>query len=227
MREALAVFHKEWLAETRSPQALFASLLFSVVTVVALSLASWGQRPGAGMAAGMLCTAVAFASVCTLPRTFLVEEDQGTFDHLRMTGRPGAVFMGKALFAVMSGLAIAVALGLLFTVLTGAPVVSRLLFGAGLALTAVGVATATSLCGAIVLGSENRWTLVAALSLPLLLPLLFLSVGCLRAAFGDGSQETGFQSLVGLAGWAVASLGGSPWIVSQVWRLDTSPDQSE
>ena len=227
MRETLSVLKKEWLVESRSPQALFSGLLFSVVTVVAVSFASFGQRPGPGLAAGMLCVALAFATVATLPRTFLTEDDESTFDLIRSVARPEPVYSGKMLFSVAAALVVAASLATVFVALTGVPVVHGGLFAMGLALTAVGMATATSLCGAIVLGAENKWLLVAVLGLPAVLPLQFLAVGCLRVALGGGSLEGGFQSLAGLAGWALASLAGSPWIASQVWKLESGPVRPE
>src|SRR4051794_37721914 len=93
-----AVFRKEWLNESRTRSGLISSLLFSVVAVVAIALATFGKTPDPTIAAGLLWVTLLFSSILALPRSFIGEEETGTADLLRLLARPHVVFWGKALF---------------------------------------------------------------------------------------------------------------------------------
>ncbi|HRI44720.1 MAG TPA: heme exporter protein CcmB [Fimbriimonadaceae bacterium] len=218
MKEVAAVFQKEWRAEVRSRHGLFTAGLFSVLAVVAMSFAGYGLRPSGSLAAGMLCVTLLFSAILALPRTFLIEDEQGTFDLLRLIGEPGPVFVGKTLYNIVQMLVTGALLGTVFLALSGVEVRSGPLLVAGLGLQCVALAAAVSLCGALVIGASNRWVLAGAVAMPLLLPQVFLGVGALRVALGEGMSAGGWQSVAGLAGFAVAALASGPLIASAVWR---------
>lgn len=220
MKEVAAVFLKEWRAEVRSRHGLFAAGLFSVLAVVAMSFAGYGLRPSGSLAAGMLCVTLLFSAILALPRTFLIEDEQGTFDLLRLIGEPGPVFVGKTLYNIVQMLVTGALLGTVFLALSGVEVRSGPLLVAGLGLQCVALAAAVSLCGALVIGASNRWVLAGAVAMPLLLPQVFLGVGALRVALGEGMPAGGWQSVAGLAGFAVAALASGPLIASAVWRQE-------
>lgn len=218
MREVGAVFRKEWRAEVRSRHGLFTAGLFSVLAVVAMSFAGYGLRPSGSLAAGMLAVTLLFSAILALPRTFLIEDEQGTFDLLRLVGDPGPVFLGKTLYNIVQMLATGLLLATVFLTLSGIDVRSPVLLAVGLGLQCVALAAAVSLCGALVIGAANRWVLAGAVAMPLLLPQVFLGVGAVRVALGEGSATAGWQSVAGLAGFAVAALASGPLIAAAVWR---------
>lgn len=218
MREIAAVFRKEWLAEVRSRHGLFTAGLFSLLSVVAMSFAGYGLRPSGSLAAGMLSVTLLFSAILALPRTFLVEDEQGTFDLLRLIGDPGPVFVGKTLYNIVQMLGTGALLGTVFLALSGVEVASTPLLVVGLGLQCVALAAAVSLCGALVIGASNRWVLAGAVAMPLLLPQVFLGVGAVRVALGEGLPAGGWQSVAGLAGFTVAALAAGPLIAAAVWR---------
>jgi heme exporter protein B len=218
MAEIWTVFMKEWRGEMRSRHGLFTAGLFSLLAVIAMGFASYGTKPSGGLAAGMLCVTLLFAAVTALPRTFLVEDEQGTFDLLRMIAEPSVVFAGKALYNAIQMLATGALLGILFFVLTGVQVVHLPLLAFSLLAESVALAAAVSLCGILVIGASNRWVLAGAVALPLLLPQVFLGVGAMRAALGEGTIGGGWQNAAGLAGFAIAAIAGGPLIAGAVWK---------
>lgn len=218
--DALAVFGKEAKTETRSRHGALTAGLFALLSVVSMSFASFGERPAPGLAAGMLTVTLLFTAVVALPRTFLVEDEQGTIDLLRLTCDPSAAFAGKLAYCLASGTLASWLVAGLFVTMTGVDVVRPLLFWSGVTLLAWGLAAGVSLCGAIVVGAANRWILAAAVAAPLLLPETFLGVGALKAGLGGGSEPVGVQAVAALAGWAVALAAGGPVLVGQVWGLE-------
>ncbi len=220
MDEIRAVLNREWSSESRLRHGLFTSALFSVLAVVAMGFASYGQRPGPTLAAGMLSVTLLFSAVVALPRTFLIEHEQGTFDLLRLTTRPEAAFSGKALYNLIQMSITAMAVATLFSVLTNRDVQVPWLFVLGLVATAGSLSYGVSICSALVITASNRWLLVGAIAVPLLLPQMSLCVGLFRVAFGEGSLFGGIQCLVGLVGYAVAMAAMGAPLAALVWRTE-------
>lgn len=216
--EAIAVFHKEWLTEMRSRHGLFTSFLFSLLAVFAMSLASFSSPPDPSTAAGMLAVTLVFSSIVAFPRTFIVEDEQGTFDLLRLAADPSAAFAGKALYNALLSLITATVLSVLFVNLTGVPVKDQALFYSGVLLASLALSGGVSICGAIVMGANNRWLLGASVSLPILLPQIFLGMGATRVAFGTGGIEGGWQCVIGLAGFSLALAAGGPLLANAAWN---------
>lgn len=218
--ETLAVFQKEWRTEMRSRHGLFTSFLFSLLAVVAMSIASFGQKPPPNLAAGMICVTLLFSAVIALPRSFLVEDEQGTFDLIRLAADPLALFQGKLLYNALQGLVSALVLAVMFLALTNVPLVHGLMFWVGLSMFVLGVCAGVSVCGAFVIGATNRWLLGTVAALPVLLPQVFLGIGALRAALGAGFVAGGWQCVAGLAGWALVLGSGGPYLAAAAWKTD-------
>jgi len=218
--EALAVFHKEWLTEMRSRHGLFTTFLFSLLAVVAMAFASFGLVPVPSLAAGMLCVTLLFSSVIALPRTFLAEDEQGTFDLLRLSAEPTALYFGKYLYNVAQSVISAAVLALLFTGMTSSRVEQPVMFTLGVLFTALALAGGVSVCGALVMGAANRWILSAAVSLPILLPQVFLAVEALRVAMGEGTADHGWSAVFGLFGWALVLASSGPYLAALAWKTD-------
>jgi ABC-type transport system involved in cytochrome c biogenesis permease component len=218
MNEFLAVLAKEWRSEARTRHGLFTAGLFSLLAVVAMGFASQGDRPGPTLAAGMLTVTLMFAAVSTLPRAFLAEEEQGTLTLLRLLASPAPAFLGKAVYNLIQLLATALAVAVLFGVLTGVELRHPGLFVLGLAAQCTGLAGTVSLCGLLVTGASNRWVLAVAVAMPLLLPQTALGIGALRVAYGEGTLAGGWQTLLGLAGFGLASFASAPALAAALWR---------
>jgi heme exporter protein B len=217
-REIAAVLRKELLTELRTKSGLLTAALFSVVAVVAVAFASGGAALPANLAAGLLWVTLLFAAAAALPRAFVVEDEQGTGDLLRLMADPHAVFWGKALFNLFEMLLTGLVLSLLFAVLTNTAVSHWGLYAASLAAGCAALAGTVTLCGALVSQATNRWTLAAAVSLPVLVPLIALGVSATRVSFGAGSMGNGILGCEGLVCYAVAGLAAGPYLFAAVWR---------
>ncbi|HRF58555.1 MAG TPA: heme exporter protein CcmB [Fimbriimonadaceae bacterium] len=220
MAEIWTVFRKEWRGEMRSRHGIFTAGLFSLLAVVAIAFASYGQKPSGTILAGMLCITLLFASVMALPRTFLVEDEQGTFDLLRLISEPQPVFVGKTLYNLTQMLVTGFVLAILLIGFAGLQVTVVWLYILALVAECMALAGAVSLCGALAIGAANRWILAAVLSVPLLLPQVAMGVGAFRAALGEGTIAGGTQNVLGLLGFGVAALALGPVLAASVWKTE-------
>lgn len=219
-RQVRAIIGKELRTELRSKHGLFTSGLFGFLTVIAMVFAAYAEKPTATVAAGMLCVALVFSAIVTLPRTMIVEDEQGTFALLQLLADPSAAYFGKALTNCVQMLLASVVLGGVFVGMVELPVAKPLVFVLGLLFLALALAGGTSFCGALVIGASNRWMLAGVVSLPLLVPVVFLGVVALRSGLGAGPSEAGVESLTALGGYALVTMAAGPRLVAAVWRND-------
>ncbi|MCS7301243.1 MAG: heme exporter protein CcmB [Fimbriimonadales bacterium] len=210
-----AIWLKDLRQEWRLRQGLAASLLMGVATMVGVGFAALGQTLSAGLQAGLFWVAMLFGMFPALARGFIVEEETGTADLLRVGARPASVFWGKWLFHATLYLALSAVLiplyALLVTPLQGHAGGWLLLWiGGGFCLT-----TVLTLCGALVAQTTVRGALLAGLTFPLLLPLILLLIAGTRQAL-EGMFPA--EPLQGVYGYALALAAGAAWVFERVWR---------
>lgn len=213
-----AIFMKEVRSELRTRNALLSSGLFSLVAVVAIALASYGRQIDATVGAGLLWVTLLFAAIISLPRLFIGEEESGTGDLLRLMARPHAVFWGKTLFNCLQMVVTALVLSLLFLTLVGLTVSGVALYLVSLIGGCLALSFAVTLCGALVANAANRSALAAAVAVPLLLPLIAVGVGAVRASFETGPGGSAALSVIGLYAYAVLMAACGPYLYAAVWK---------
>ncbi len=212
------MFQKEAQSELRARTGIITVGLLSLCTVVALTLAVFNMQISGNLAAGLLWSAILFASVPALPRTFLAEEELGTGDLLRQWARPHSVYWGKVLYNAVQGVVTGVVLSALFLGFIGMHVAIPWLFALSLFGGCVALAGTVTLCGALVARASNRAALAGAVSVPLLLPLIAIGVSSMRVSLGSGFYTQGVMATIGLYGYAIFTLAIAPWVFASVWK---------
>ncbi|MDI9635667.1 heme exporter protein CcmB [Kamptonema cortianum] len=214
---------KEAICEFRAKHGLLASALFGFMSVVAISIATDTNLLPPAVAAGILGIILIFSGIVSVPRIFLSEDDHGTLDLYRTWVNPGQIVLGKMIFASILQVMTATVLSGLFVVLADLQVTNVTIFLLSVPLLGAGVATCLSLASMFVIGASNRWILVGVISMPLLFPLVFLSVGALRVAFGEGSTSGAYSNLVALLAYTVVPLGVSFLLGETLWGQQRGP----
>lgn len=215
--EVGAVFQKELRIELRGKVGLYSTLLFAVGAVTALGIASINTEPSPSLSAGLLWVTLLFACVVGLARTFLLEEEHGTGDLLRLLARPGPVFWGKAIFNLVLLVAVALVIVPAFVMFVNVNVASVPLLVAGSLCGSAGLAAVVSMCGALASRAQSRGLLAGVISLPLLLPVLAAGTSALRGAFGDPPEES-WRAVLSLCGMAVAFFAIGPYLYAAIWK---------
>jgi len=213
-----AILRKEFRVEFRSRSGFFAAGLFAVMAVFAISAASFNSKLPGNLSAGLVWVSLLFGSVIAVPRRFLQEEELRTADLLRLSAHPNAVYWGKTLFAIAETVAYGTVVSVLFFLLTSAKLVDPGLYCLGVLGTSICMGSVISLCGAIASQSANRTALASAISLPLIVPIVFMGIACLRVSMGEGLIPGGWRSGYGLVGYGIASLAIGPYLFAAVWK---------
>jgi len=200
VREAAAVFAKEWRCELRTRYALNTLALFAINTlvVVSFSLGPLGVAPGASSEAlpVLLWLILLFAAAAGLPRSFVHEEETQTATALRLAATPSALFCGKVAYALTLLVALEALVAPLFLVVMNLDVARPGLLIATLAAGGFGLAVCSTLVAAIIAQARGKGTLFAVLSFPVLLPLLLLAVELTRGAFAGGTPGVALVQLL-------------------------------
>lgn len=223
------ILRKEFIAEFRSRHSVMSAVLFATLTVVAVSLPSYYSKIGGEFAAVLLIVSVIFAVLIVVPRLFLLEDEQGTLDTLRLIADPRAAYLGKAIYGGLLSVLTSLVVWLLFSGLTSTQPDSPLLAGCGLVGFALATSMATAFASAIVIGASNRWILALVASLPVCLPLVFLGVAATAGGYGSGKPDQAwmFVLLLWLSVPATGLLGTIA--VGALWNLSSgasSPQSS-
>jgi heme exporter protein B len=216
---------KEFTAELRAKQGITTSGLFGLMAVAACGFASSIEKPGPGLAAGLLSVILLFVSTVAIPRIFIAEQEQGTFDLYRQWASPTSIFLGKLLFAAVQMILISLMVGAIYVAMVAPELEIPWLYWVGTILFGIAASNVLCIAGSLVMGAANRWILAGVISLPLTFPLVFMGVGLLRVAFGEGTLNGGFINLIGLLGYAVAPIGLGPFLAESLWNEANTEDR--
>jgi heme exporter protein B len=187
---ALILFRKDLKIELRSGEVLVTSGFFAVVVIVLSSLSFYaGAETRRQVASGVIWLAVAFAAVLALGRLWQRERDDGALDGVLLSPVPrSALFAGKALglltFLLLIELVVIPLTAVLFSLDLGSLGIG--LFVIALAATP-GLASASTLFGAMTARTRARDLVLAIVLFPLLSPTLLAATVATRELLGGAS----------------------------------------
>ena len=219
VQRTLAVARKEFRSEVRNRYGLNSMVMFAGTVALVVLFSIGREQISAPVVAALLWVSFFFMSISGLSRTFLSEQERGTLLLLRLSTSASPVFFGKLLYNSALALAsnivlIALFLGVMPDAYDG-PIEGLLTATAVLSL---GFSGALTIVSALLARASERGMLTAVLSLPLLLPLVFLGVDVLsEGAAGKGAREMGSELLLIVAYVALMIIVGYI-LFDQIWK---------
>ena len=210
-----AILRKECRSEWRTRYGLNAALLFAVTSLTAVTFAAGRLPDRTDLLAALLWITLLFAALSSMSHAFVREVESRTMPLLRLVASPTEIALGKLLFNILFLLVVEAVAIPLFLVLTGAPPVRWGAFLLVLGLGTLSLAASSTLVGAVIAQTRSRGALFAAVSLPLLLPVLASGVAGTRAQW-DGLPVSGDARL--LAAYAVALFAISLILYDHLWE---------
>jgi heme exporter protein B len=210
-----AILRKECRSEWRTRYGLNSALLFAVTTLTSVSFVVGKIADRTDILAALLWIVLVFAALASLAHTFVREVEGHTMTMLRLIASPTAIALGKLGFNLLFlGVLEAVTVPL-FLVLVGGPPLHWGRFLAVLGLGSVALAAAATLVGAVIAQTRGRGALFAAISLPILLPVL---AGAVSGTRGQWNNAPIGAELRLLAAYAAALLGVSLILYDHLWE---------
>lgn len=214
---ARAVLAKDLRSELRTRYALNTILLFGLVTVVAESFAIGQVRLEPDVLAALLWIAIFFAAMSGLAQVFVKEEEARTANTLKLAAAPEAVFLGKLGFNFLLLLGLEIIILPLFFLLFNPALGNLPLFLVVTFLGTCGLVAATTIIAAIIAKASVKGALFAALSFPIVLPLIIVSITATRIALEGGSFAEGWDYIRMLIAYLGVMLVGSYLLFEFVW----------
>ena len=210
-----AILRKECRSEWRTRYGISAALLFAITTLTTVSFAVGRMPDRTDVLAALFWIVLLFASLASLSHSFVREVEGHTMTLLRQVASPTAIALGKLLWNLVFLAAIELVTVPLFLILMGAPPPRWAAFLALLALGSLALAASSTLVGALIAQCRGRGALFAAVSLPLLLPVLAGAVSGTRAQWAGGAVAAPAQLL---ASYALAILAVSLVLYDHLWE---------
>jgi heme exporter protein B len=214
----LAVIRKDFMDEFRTRHALTSLLMFSVVTLSVVSFSVGAYVPDSAVHAALLWVIIFFTAMSGLGRSFIKEEEKQTAVLLRLAASSDVVFLGKLCFNSVIMLLVSGLVFLLYIVLMN---VGGNLWLLGLIILGgtLGMAAASTILAAIVARSTNQGVLLPVLSLPMLMPLLMVSIAASRAALDGAAPAEVRGLLMFLLSYVVVVSTASFLLFDYVWSV--------
>lgn len=209
-RDTMLIATKDLRIEARSRVVFSQVLPFSILALVLFAFALDADRLALrDFSPGLFWVAVLFAGLLAIQRTTNLEHDDSTIDSLRLSAvEPGAIFAGKTLAITVQLIALEILLVIGIVIFYDARIESAAgvaLLGVTSVVSAVGVAAAGTLYGALTAGIRGRETLLPILLLPVLSPVLIGATRAFDDALGSAAVN-GWAWLALLALFAVVYL---------------------
>jgi len=171
------------------------------------------------LTAGLLWTVVFFSAMSGLSRTFVSEEERGTFLILQIIAKPLNVFSGKLLFNTLLVFLMNFVITLLFSLLFSAFIIKNIyLFTAFFLLGNFGIAISSTIIAAIISKAGAKGTLYPVLSFPVLLPLILILSELTNFSIDGKTFEESFAEILIIICYDVIMLTASVMLFDFIWK---------
>ena len=214
-RAIWAILRKECRSEWRTRYGMSSALLFAVTTLTAVSFVTGRIVDRTDILAALLWIVLVFAALASLAHTFVREVEGHTMTMLRLVASPTSIALGKLGFNLLFLMVLEIVTVPLFLVLMGGPPLHWGRFLAVMGLGSVALAAAATLVGAVIAQTRGRGALFAAVSLPILLPVL---AGAVSGTRGQWNGVPVAAELRLLAGYTAVLLGMSLLLYDHLWE---------
>lgn len=187
-KEISFLIRKDFTLDFRQRYAIFATLLYVVSTTYIAYLIFRGVNDRQTWVA-LYWIITIFAAINSSTRSFSAESKHRFWYYAQLV-RPSSIIVSKMIYNVLQMLIISASTYILFRIMLGDPVADDGQMILMVLLGAMGFSTTLTLMSAIASKTDNNTTLMAILSIPLLLPLTAtLIAGSNKAALGTPLSE--------------------------------------
>ena len=217
IREIAFLFHKELTLELRQKYALGGILLYVLATVYVVYISFVKVEPEHWNT--LYWIIILFASVNAVARSFLQEHSSRQLYYYTLAN-PVAVLLAKILYNFLLLLFLSLLTLVAYSVVAGYPIRQAGPFFWALTLGSLGLSVALTFVSAIASKASNTSTLMAILSLPLLIPILATLIRLSKASFipKTGVEISIKSDLYVLAGIDMLLLGAALLLFSFLWK---------
>jgi heme exporter protein B len=190
IKEISALIQKELLLEWRQKYAFNGILLYlgSTVFVCYLSFAVKGNSLQASTWNALFWIIILFTSVNAIAKSF-IQERPGRMLYYYSIASPQGIIISKILYNSLLMLVLSLLGFLFYSMVLGNPVQDKGLFIINISLGAIGFSTTLTMISGIASKANNSSSLMAILSIPIIIPMLLLLIKISKNAI-DGLERS-------------------------------------
>lgn len=211
----MQIFQKEIKCALRNKSSFLTCLMFGVTVIACVSFALQGNVLEAKMQASIFWIALFFTFMSCGEGIFADELKAGTILALRIYGDGQSVLWGKMLYNAVFLSVMAVVLAPLYIMFMDCDINNLFLFALVLIAGAIGVASSGTLVASLSVSANSGKGIFAILMLPVILPVLLLSVLLTSQLMGAGDFEMQYLGVVIF--YDVISAVGASVLFDYVW----------
>jgi len=219
LKHLWALFQKEILLEWRQKNTFNGILLYTISTVFIcyLSFRLKNNQLSPLTWTALFWIILLFTSVNAIAKSFVQEPEERQHYYYTLVS-PEAIITAKMLYNSLLMLFVAGISYLCYIFVMGNPVVNHWLFLSTVALGSVGLACSLTMIAAIAAKADNRTTLMAVLSFPVILPLLLLLIKLTKNAIDDLSWSVSESSLITVGAINTIVVAVAYLLFGYIWR---------
>lgn len=219
MKSSIIIFLKDWKSELRTRYSVNSLAMFILVAISVILFSVKDEPLSPYLTAGLLWTIIFFSAMSGLSRTFVSEEERGTFLILQIIAKPLNVFSGKLLFNTLLVFLMNFVITLLFSLLFSAFIIKNIyLFTAVFLLGNFGIAISSTIIAAIISKAGAKGTLYPVLSFPVLLPLILILSELTNFSIDGKTFEESFAEILIIICYDVIMLTASVMLFDFIWK---------
>lgn len=216
MNRIKALFYKEFLSEYRNRSSLFGLILYAIAMVYICYLAFIEYiDPHAWVA--LFWILLFFASITSISKSFLSESAGVQLMNYSLFN-PSEVILIKTTYNFLLLSLLAIINLFIYSLLLGNPLGNLPMFLCGCLLGIASLSSILTLMSAISAKAGGSSTLMAVLSLPLLVPVLIAVIKLSKLALDDIAWSAGMNYIMVLAALPIISLGMAYILFPYLWR---------
>lgn len=218
MHKAWLIFQKDVQQEFRTRYALNAILLFSVVTLTAVSFSIGSFSADDDILSALLWIILFFSAMSGLAHIFVREEETHTADTLKLVSAPVSIFIGKLFFNLFLLFALEIITVPLFVAVMNFSIDNVPLFILTLLAGSIGLAGGGTMVAAIISKAGAKGALFTVLAFPILLPVLVSGISATKISALGGDMAGASAELQTLLAYDVVVITASILLFDFVWN---------
>lgn len=212
------IFKKELKSEFRTKYVLNSLLMFVLICVSVIRFAAGDEKIDNEILTGLFWVTIFFASVSSLARTFIKEQDKETSIALKLTSVVDSVYSGKLIFNLILSYVTGLISLILFVLIMNYEIKNFPGFMLFFFLGNTGLVIILTSIASIVSKANNKGTLYPVLAFPVLIPLLVSIIHATKLTAEGAETFSLYEEVIIILCYIIVVLTASLMLFKFIWE---------
>lgn len=217
-QNTVEIFKKELKSEFRTKYVLNSLLMFVLICVSVIRFAAGDEKIDNEILTGLFWVTIFFASVSSLARTFIKEQDKETSIALKLTSVVDSVYSGKLIFNLILSYVTGLISLVLFVLIMNYEIKNFPGFMLFFFLGNTGLVIILTSIASIVSKANNKGTLYPVLAFPVLIPLLVSIIHATKLTAEGAETFSLYEEVIIILCYIIVVLTASLMLFKFIWE---------